>query len=475
MIGLLEIAHRASNGPKMDENEWNMGLFKKMQELKKRHGLEIDEPKHFYDVDNAYADAVYQAAVDFISETGVYCVTKGRVLRFTMDEVREAIREAPGQLPVGAGRDRRILRARRLGDTGVPNVVIGGHCPWSEELIQLSTLVREMVRIPRVDALEGFNYVKIDGRTVDNPVLAIYAARRAAAYIREGLRKAGRPGLAFLYYPVLTNTAALMAPIGESGIRGTDGVLLSVLPDMKVELDMIAASLVYDEIGAYRHNGDTFGWARGFCGGWEGAMIESVCKVIAGWMIYRDATSYPPNVTTGFDTWTIEGVKVESTPPPYGWRTFAVNKALQRHGSFIFLGEGTPQLLPKDTVEDEFLLTTALASISRTVQGDNLLYIATPPPSIITWGIEASDAALKSQLKPSDLEELWERVHKEKLQGPSTVFGDPRQLLYYDPQTFWKGLSQHYDYFAQKPTIEFTESRNRVIDYLEDIGVQFPS
>jgi hypothetical protein len=109
--------------------------------------------------------------------------------------------------------------------------VIGGHCPWSEELIQLSTLVREMVRIPRVDALEGFNYVKIDGRTVDNPVLAIYAARRAAAYIREGLR-AGRPD-----WLSSTTLFTKHSPLCQSGrsIRGTDGVLLSVLPDMKVE------------------------------------------------------------------------------------------------------------------------------------------------------------------------------------------------------------------------------------------------
>jgi hypothetical protein len=476
MIGLLEIANKASNGPKMDEKEWNISLFKEMQQLKKRHGLEIPEPEHFYDVDNAYADSVYEASVDFLSEMGVYCVTKGRVLKFTEEEVREAIREAPGEVHVGKNRDRRILRCRRVDDASLPNVVIGGHCPWSEDLISLSTLVQEMVRIQRVDALEGFNFVKIDGRTVDNVALATYAARRAVALIREGLRKAGRPGLAVLYYPVLTDTATLIAPISEeSGIRGTDGVLLSVLPDLKVELNMIAASLAYDEIGAYRHNGDTFGWAKGFCGGWEGAMIESACKVIAGWMIYRDVTAYTPDIAMGMETHTIEGVEVKSMPPPYSWRNFAVSKALLRHGDFVFLGGGTPQLLPRDKVEEEFLLSTALSSISRTVLGDNLLYIATPPPSIISWGIESSNAAIKSHLKLPDLEEISQRILKEKLNGKSTIFGDPRQLLYYDPQKFWKGLSQHYDFLAQKPTEEFSKVKNAVRKYLESFGLEFAS
>ena len=39
MLSLLEIAERAQKGPKMDENAWNMGLFRKMNELTQKYGI----------------------------------------------------------------------------------------------------------------------------------------------------------------------------------------------------------------------------------------------------------------------------------------------------------------------------------------------------------------------------------------------------------------------------------------------------
>jgi len=472
----LDVAERANNEPRMTEDEWNMGLFKKMQELTKRHNLKTSPPEKFYEVDNAYADSIFEAAVDFLSETGLYCVSRNRVMGFTEEEVREAVREAPGKVPVGAGRDYRVLKSREVEDPSPPSILAGGHSAWSEDLIPLPLLVREMVRIPRVDALEGFNFVKIDGREVNNPAIAAYAARRAVERVREGIRKAGRPGLAIAYYPVLTDTGTLIAPIDpERGIRSTDGLLLSVLPDLKVEMSMIAASLVYDELGSFRHNGDTFGWARGFCGGWEGAMIEATCKVLAGWMVYRDTTAYTPDIALGMEVHTIEGSITEERPPPFNWRNFAVTKALRRHGNFVFFNSATGLLGPLDTEQEKRLLSIALASMSETVQGFNLHFLWTPPPSYITWGIEASDAALKTRMKLADVEELGQRIVKEKLRGPTTIWNDPRQLLYQDPERFYKSLRWNYDYIMQRPTKEFLEVKREAKKYLEDIGVEFNS
>jgi len=36
MLSLLDIVERMQRGPKMDENAWNMGLFRKMNELTER-------------------------------------------------------------------------------------------------------------------------------------------------------------------------------------------------------------------------------------------------------------------------------------------------------------------------------------------------------------------------------------------------------------------------------------------------------
>ena len=39
MLSLLDIAERTQKGPKMEENAWNMGLFRKMNELTKQYQL----------------------------------------------------------------------------------------------------------------------------------------------------------------------------------------------------------------------------------------------------------------------------------------------------------------------------------------------------------------------------------------------------------------------------------------------------
>ena len=72
MISLLDVAERAYNGPRKEEMEWNMSLFKKMQELTTRHNLKRPLPEKIYDVDEDYLDSLFDAAVDFLSETVSY-------------------------------------------------------------------------------------------------------------------------------------------------------------------------------------------------------------------------------------------------------------------------------------------------------------------------------------------------------------------------------------------------------------------
>jgi len=55
MISLTEVAERAQKGPKLNEKEWSMGMFRKMQELADKHELKIGEVGKFYEVDSEYA------------------------------------------------------------------------------------------------------------------------------------------------------------------------------------------------------------------------------------------------------------------------------------------------------------------------------------------------------------------------------------------------------------------------------------
>jgi hypothetical protein len=55
-------------------------------------------------------------------------------------------------------------------------------------------------------------------------------------------------GMSVLYYPISTQVSTLIAPIDPtSGLRRSDGVLLSVLPDIKVEYSLLTAAIVYED------------------------------------------------------------------------------------------------------------------------------------------------------------------------------------------------------------------------------------
>jgi len=88
MISLTEVAERAQKGPKLNEKEWGMGMFRKMQELADKHELKIGDVGKFYEVDDGYADQLFDAAVEYLSMMGVYCISTNRAIRFTEEEVK---------------------------------------------------------------------------------------------------------------------------------------------------------------------------------------------------------------------------------------------------------------------------------------------------------------------------------------------------------------------------------------------------
>ena len=186
MISLLEIAERIRSGQKMDNKEWGIGLFKKLQELIIKYDLKQEGPEKFYDVDDNYADSLFQAATDLLMEVGVYCATTHRTVRFSEVEVREAARETPSEVKVGEGRDQRVWGKRELEDHRPPSIDVSGHGPWSDKMIPLPIIIRELARHPRVDLIEGYMYARIDGREVHGKPMCAYAAKRAIEKIRNG-------------------------------------------------------------------------------------------------------------------------------------------------------------------------------------------------------------------------------------------------------------------------------------------------
>jgi methylamine--corrinoid protein Co-methyltransferase len=480
VISLLEIAERAYNGPRMGEKEWNLTLFRKMQQLIQKFKLTYQGPEKYLEVDDDYVEAVFNAAIAFLSDQGTYCISTNRVIHFNEDEVRTAVKAAPSEIIIGSGRDARRICKRRVEDTRLVNVISGGHCPWPIEYASVTQSA--YARVSRGDLIEGFNFTHIDGYEVHGLPLAVYAARRESAIMREAVRMAGRPGMAITLYPILTKAGPLIAPLEpDTGLRRTDGVLLSILPDMKVEADYIATALAYEGYGSYRVNGGCWSIIGGFCGGVEGAMIETIAKAITAWIVYRDVIQYDASVAGSgrLSAWqpTKEG-RAHAAPAPL-WPTYVIHRALARYSNIIRFGGygftsgagmgGMGSLAELLSIAKGAMLNTLIGSHLRCITPGN------PTPYHVVFQVQVSDATVKAKIKRNDVKALLDTIDSEiqkELHGaPPRDFGDYRMLAYKDFNQYFAPMKRLFDYSKQKPSSMLLVSARKASKVLAQVGL----
>jgi hypothetical protein len=240
-------------------------------------------------------------------------------------------------------------------------------------------------------------------------------------------------------------------------LRPTDGLLLSVLPDVKVQYDLITAALVYQSYGYFGISG-SFGIAGGFAGGPEGAIIESLAKTIIAWIVYRDNLYY-----NGVEHFVhVSGGKRIMFPIHFA--RSVVYQATIRNS------DGIPMHWPIPVSElctESHLEELVLRSIEATVNGANL-YVPRVSRSRMNGGqtpadaelmIEASDAAIRSGVKRDDVYGMFKPVIS-KLMTNSTP--EPGKLI-----------TECYDLQRHRPSPEYQELIAGVKKEFEDCGLQW--
>lgn len=480
MVSLLEVADRAYTGLRMDEKEWNMSLFRKNQELIKRYNLGYSGPDRFFDVDNEEADRYFEAGVKLLSELGVYCIGTNRVIRFTEDEVLDAARTAPKEIIVGQGADTRVIRKRALEDTKLANFHVGGHCPWPQGLAP--KMMSAFASVRRNDYIEGFNVTEIDGYEPRGEAIAAYANRRTIEIMREAVRKAGRPGMAIALYPTLTLAGCMLAPLDpESGLRRSDGELLSTQRDLKVEENLIHTALIHERYGGFRVNGGASSVIGGFCGPLEGAMVETIAKGVAAWMCYRDHFQYGPYVFSHDELVSGSGhsFRVKATGPPPNWVSYVIARAWQRNTNLIMFGSGLHGERGAGGEGSETnLLAEAQDTMASTVMGSNVGGGFTPYHA--EWAVQVSDATVKARIRREEVKGLWEKLNtiirekrpEEKVPEGYAFVGDRRMTVYRgDFDSYIRPMEALYDFERLMPKDVLVKNVRMASAVLKDLGI----
>ncbi|MBI4537158.1 MAG: monomethylamine:corrinoid methyltransferase [candidate division NC10 bacterium] len=457
MLSLLEIAERSQKGPKMDERAWDMALFRTMTALAKKYDIQYPSERPFVNLDDSLPPRAFEAAVEFLATAGVYCVSTGRVIHFTEEEVRQAAREAPSRVIVGEGRDQRVITQKKVEGTEPLNHCGAHHAPFSEELAPL--VVKNFAQIPRADYLEGFNFAAVDGREIFGPPMEAYAAKRELAWMREGVRKAGRPGMAICYYPINTRASTMLAPLDPvAGLRRTDGVILSPLPDIKVETDLLTAAIVYEDYGCFRINHGALALVGGFCGGAEGAVIESVARTLTGCLVYHASFAFP-GVQSSRNT---TAKTIVARDPNLLWATSVAHQTVNRWSNVICFyptsgacGPGTRSVLVEH----------GMIAILCAVNGANVGHgrqhrarmNAAQDPLMKEWVVEVSDAVLRMRLTREKADRILRSLY-------ALVGGKPVERGVED-------IRECYDLVNHRPSPEYLRLYLRVKEEFARLGL----
>ena len=458
MLSLLDVAERAQRGHFMEETDWDLALFKKVTELVRKYELKYPGDGSWFNTDDDLVERAFQAGIDFIVEQGVYCMN-GKVVHFSRNEVMAALKEVPNRVVVGEGRDARVLTQKKIEGTEPPNVRAGHHAPFTEDLAPL--VVKNFAQLPFGDYIEGFNFAVVDGREIYGMPIEVYAARRQLFWMREGVRKAGRPGMAIAYYPINTRAAVLLAPMDpDYGLRRTDGILLSILPGVKFEIDLLTAAIVYDDYGCFKVNGGGRSQVGGFCGGPEGAIVEAVAKPIVGWMCYKDTFSY-----AGVGHILATTAKhFANYQPIINWASSVACQALNTKTKMVLFGG--PQSLASGPGRETYLIELAVAGIHAATNGLGLSSIrqgrarmnAAQTPLDHEWAYSVACATMNARIKRPQAGEIVARLAK-KLEGRQPEPG--------------MDIRECYDLVRHQPSADYDRKRQVLQDELVAWGLVF--
>jgi methylamine--corrinoid protein Co-methyltransferase len=287
MIGFNEVINRAMTGPLCVDKDYDLQVFvPKLREITEKYEIRFD-PEVVVPADDDLADRVFQAGLEFYRDVGTLCLDTSRIIQFSDQEIIEGLATAPSAPVFGDGKDAKAYVGRKPESQIPPWCYVGaGGTPVSNEEV-FEAFVRATGEIPLGDGVTAPSLANIDGFPVRaGTPLEMMGAIKSTILTREGLRKAGRPGM-----PVQNAIATAVsdtAKIGGSqfGMRRSDGWLIGAMAEMKVNWQRLNEVAYVTSLGGHVV-AETCPMVGGYCGGPEGMAVANVAYHVQSILVFR--------------------------------------------------------------------------------------------------------------------------------------------------------------------------------------------
>jgi len=289
MPTLLDFIERANNGPILTEKDFNMKfLIPNVRDIVKAYEITLDRENPISG-DDAMADRLYQAAVELLVRTGIYCQDTNRVIQLDRREILSSVEEfRAGQARFGEGRDRRAFLARKPEDKILPWLHVGTGIVASSKEIAMAQ-VEGYGSIPEASSVSvpAFSHIRGMPVTGGSP-LEIYAAIDCVQTARRALSRCGRPGLPIMNLLSASTTAmgTIAASYRAFGLRPSDGWLIDVLAEMKVNYETLNR-LAFVQITGGNIGSTAVPILGGYAGGAPGTALVKTAYYLVGLHMFQ--------------------------------------------------------------------------------------------------------------------------------------------------------------------------------------------
>ena len=358
-LNYLEIVDRAHVGQPIKKEDWDFEqIALNTRQLVKKYHLAWDRDT-VVPSDPELIDRIFQAGLELVSKTGIYSLSTGRVIQFSQDELKEGLDNMPQTLVMGQGKDARTLYARKVQDTRPPIIWAGNPgVPTPEDLFL--PMVMSWMQEPVVDLITCGSLTHVDGHEVrtGEPV-EIVATRRELLYLREGLKRVGRPGMGMLAAQSSVSELGDLAVAHPDYLRPCDSHLVPMLNELIMENRNISRAVNSLEYGMLNASLACV-MVGGLAGNAPGAAVVQVASFIGANLVCRaDYHLLHPIHIRHVATSTREVMWVQS----------AVEQAFARNAPCIIVSDIYPK---SGAMTPELLFEVAANAVAIAVSGGHL-------------------------------------------------------------------------------------------------------
>jgi methylamine--corrinoid protein Co-methyltransferase len=454
VVQILDVMEKALEGKPMSENDYQLRSFApKVQEVVKNHDIKFD-PKNPIPNDGSLADDIFKAAVELLVDVGAYCTSSARVISYTDQEIREALKLAPKSIELGEGRDRKTLRARTVGDKSPPWCFLGAGGGSASSDSSFITLMEGYAEIPEANALTTPALTRVGGMRI-RPAspLEVLGAMRNAVLARETCSRVGREGL-----PIMNSLSTAESDIAfaaalhpKYGMRRSDGYLICCMDPMKVDFARLNKVAVTISLGG--PVGMCFGpLVGGYSGGPEGTTVSNVAHHMMGLLTYQASWMLPFPLHLRY---------VSSSCRELLWVISTTGQSVSRNShvpsinlNYASAGPCTPMALFETSASVTAAVTAGLSIESVGIASNRYEDRTTPVEPRISAEVGHAVAGMKLQDANALAKKLLDKYESKLLKPP-----------------LGKTLHECWDAEKRRPTKEYSGVIRRYKKTMRDLGV----